>query len=221
MGPSMSVCLSLSFKELGNSHVPGSLLEYVVATLVTEVIIGPYCCSKSVLYPSHITVFLAVIGFTLSEVQTHCASSISGDGVGKCKCLGVLFNNKGNSSEEIYDRVNKRGNIVRSLNSILWVKSLRRITKETMCKERNYKIMVQSVAVNGGGNVGCRKNRNTRLPTEMDHLGRRTRLDRIRNETIREIMEMEKDITDGMQKRQLIRFRHTNRMRRQDVQGMY
>jgi hypothetical protein len=52
-----------------------------------------------------------------------------------------------------------------------------------------------------------RKNRNRLLATEMDYVRRsytKTRLDRIRNETIGEIMEMEKDITDEVKKRRLI-----------------
>jgi hypothetical protein len=44
----------------------------------------------------------------------------------------------------------------------------------------------------------------------MYYLRRRTGLDRIQNETIGEMMEMVKDITGGVQKRQLIWFGHTN-----------
>jgi predicted secreted protein len=59
-----------------------------------------------------------------------------------------------------------------------------------------------------------RKNGNKLLVDGMDYLRRRcsrTGLDRIRNETVRE-MEVEKDATDKVQKRQLIRFGHGNGM---------
>jgi hypothetical protein len=50
-----------------------------------------------------------------------------------------------------------------------------------------------------------RMNRNKLSATEMDYLRRscrRTRLDRIQNETIIEVMEKEKDIINEVQKRQ-------------------
>jgi hypothetical protein len=64
------------------------------------------------------------------------------------------------------------------------------------------------------GSVRRRKNRNKLLTAEMDYLlrsCRRTRLERIRNETVREMMKMERDIIGQMHKRHLIRFGHTNR----------
>jgi hypothetical protein len=59
-----------------------------------------------------------------------------------------------------------------------------------------------------------RENRKKLLATEMDYLRRRRsrRLDRIRNETVREIMEMEVDNTDEVQKRRLMWFGYTKRM---------
>jgi hypothetical protein len=60
-----------------------------------------------------------------------------------------------------------------------------------------------------------RKNGNKVLATEMDCVRkswRGKRLGRILNEAIREMMEMEKDIIDEVQKRQLIRFGDKNVM---------
>jgi hypothetical protein len=53
------------------------------------------------------------------------------------------------------------------------------------------------------------------LATEMDYLRRcrkRTRLNRVPNETLREMMEREKNVIDAVQKRQLLWFGYTNRM---------
>jgi hypothetical protein len=76
--------------------------------------------------------------------------------------------------------------------------------------------MVESVMIYGaeGWNVR-RKDGNKQLATETDYLRRRcrrTRLDRIQNETTREMVAMERDIIDETQKRQLISFGHTDRM---------
>jgi hypothetical protein len=60
-----------------------------------------------------------------------------------------------------------------------------------------------------------RKNRSELLAAEMDYRRRsrrKTILDKIWCKAIRETMEMEKDIIDEVQKRQLIWFDHTNRM---------
>jgi hypothetical protein len=65
-------------------------------------------------------------------------------GVDKCKYLGVLFTKNSKSNEEINNRVDNGRNIIWSLNSILWDKSLRKITKK-----RIYKTMVQSVMIYG------------------------------------------------------------------------
>jgi hypothetical protein len=60
-----------------------------------------------------------------------------------------------------------------------------------------------------------RKNGNKLLAAEMDYLRRscrRTRLNRIQNEKIREMMEMEKEIIHEEQERQLIWYGHTKVM---------
>jgi heterodisulfide reductase subunit C len=107
--------------------------------------------------------------------------------------------------------VKKDGNVVRSLNSILWDKSLRKLTKK-----RINKTVVQSVMTCGAEVWDVsRKNRDKLLATGMDCLPRscrRTRSDRMRNETIREMVEIDNDIMDEVQKRQLILYGRTNRM---------
>jgi hypothetical protein len=64
--------------------------------------------------------------------------------VDKCKFLQVLFNINGNSNKEINNRVNDGRNIIRSLNSILWDKSLRKTTRKWI-----YKTMVQCIMIRG------------------------------------------------------------------------
>jgi hypothetical protein len=64
--------------------------------------------------------------------------------VDKCKYLGFPFTENCNSNEEINNSGNKGRNIIKSLNSILWDKSPRKITQK-----RIYKTMVQSVTVCG------------------------------------------------------------------------
>jgi hypothetical protein len=131
--------------------------------------------------------------------------------VDKCKNLGHLFSTNGNSNKQTNNRVNKGRNVTWFLNSILWDKSLRKITKK-----RIYKTMVQSVMTYGADAWDLsRKNRNKLLATEIDYLQwscRRT--NRIHNETIRGMLEMEKDIIDKMQKIHLIWLEHTNRMQK-------
>jgi hypothetical protein len=68
--------------------------------------------------------------------------------------MGVLFNRNCNSNEEINNRVKKCGNIIRSLNSILQDKSLRKITKE-----RIDKTVVRSVMKHGWGKRGMKVGR--------------------------------------------------------------
>jgi hypothetical protein len=47
-------------------------------------------------------------------------------GADEYKDFGVLFTKNGNSNKEIYNRINNGRNIVRSINSILWDKSLKK-----------------------------------------------------------------------------------------------
>jgi hypothetical protein len=72
--------------------------------------------------------------------------------VDKCKYLRVPFTKNGNSNKEINNRANKGRNVIRSLNSILWNKGLRKIKKK-----RIYKSMVQSVTWNKG--MACKLER--------------------------------------------------------------
>jgi creatinine amidohydrolase/Fe(II)-dependent formamide hydrolase-like protein len=89
--------------------------------------------------------------------------------------------------------------MIKFLNSILWDISPRKITNK-----RIYKTVAQSGMIcRAKAWDVSRKNGNKLLAAGMDRLRRscrRTRLDRTRNETITEMVVMEKDITDEVHK---------------------
>ncbi|XP_030752249.1 uncharacterized protein LOC115879488 [Sitophilus oryzae] len=72
-------------------------------------------------------------------------------GVKSNKYLGIIFNKKRNSENEIQERVNKGRTVTRTLNSLLWNKQIKRSTKK-----RIYSSLVQSVTLRFG-NMGCYK----------------------------------------------------------------
>ena len=51
-------------------------------------------------------------------------------GVEKCKYLGVIFNKQGSSKDGIEERVNKGRTVIRTLNSLLWERSITRNIKK-------------------------------------------------------------------------------------------
>ena len=123
----------------------------------------------------------------------------------------MIFDKSGSSGVEVEERIQKGRKVTRAFNSVWWDRG---VSKKT--KKRIYKSMVQSVVVYGS-EVWDLKQRNTGklLATEMDVLRRscrKTRLDRVRNEDIRREMEVEGDILDEVQRKQLVWFGHINRM---------
>lgn len=133
-------------------------------------------------------------------------------GVTTCKYLGIILNNQGSSKDEIKERINKGRKTIRTLNSILWDKT---ITKEN--KKRIYTSIVQSIITYGAETWDMtKKNRNKLMTTEMDYLRRScrtSRIERVRNDTIRENMNMDTNIIEVVEKKQLKWFGHTKRMK--------
>ena len=86
-------------------------------------------------------------------------------GVKQCKYLGALFNKKGNSNEEITQRIIKGRNIIRALNSVLWDKDMKMKTKK-----RVYESIVKPTKPSYGSEVWDinQKNRKKLLSTEME-----------------------------------------------------
>lgn len=132
-------------------------------------------------------------------------------GVEKCKYLGIILNKNGSSSDEIKERITKGRKIIGALNSLIWEKDIRRETKK-----RIYKSIVESVMVYGAEVWDVSEtNRRKLLATEMDYLRRscrRSRLEMVRNTEIREMMDKKHNITDEIERRQLVWFGHTKRM---------
>ena len=113
--------------------------------------------------------------------------------VEKSKYLGVIFNKQGTSKDEIQERVNKGRIVIRTLNSLLWERSITRNTKKHI-----YNSMVQSVILYGAEvwNVS-NVNKKKLMAAEMDFFRRscrRSKLDRVRNVTIRAKMNIDRTI---------------------------
>nr|CAI5864969.1 unnamed protein product [Callosobruchus analis] len=130
----------------------------------------------------------------------------------KCsKYLGIIFNKKGNSENEIQERINRGRAVTRTINSLLWNKKITRATKKRM-----YSSLVQSVTLYGSELWDVTKaSKNKLMATEMDFLRRscgRSRLERVRNDDIRMQMHMERHIHEDIEKRQLTWFGHVKRM---------
>jgi hypothetical protein len=103
--------------------------------------------------------------FGNNEKELLPSEDVYVSGVDKCKYLEVLFSKNGNGNE-INNGVNNGRNIIRSLNSILQDKSLRKITRK-----RIYYTLVQSVTIYGVEVWRVsRKNRSKLLATKMDYL---------------------------------------------------
>lgn len=132
-------------------------------------------------------------------------------GVHTYKYLGVTFNKKGDSRDEIQERVNKGRKAIRQLNSLLWSKTIRKSTKK-----RLYSTFVESVTLYGAEVWDLNKTyKNKLLATEMDFWRRSlgvSRLQRKRNSDIRIEMGIEKDILEEIERRQLVWFGHVNRL---------
>lgn len=133
-------------------------------------------------------------------------------GVEKCKYLGVIFNKQGTSNDEIQERIRKGKQAIGALNPILWERNIRKHTKK-----RIYNTIVKSVVIYGSESWEITKDNRRKLrATEMDFMRRscrRSRLERVRNEVIRRDMDLDRDIIDEVEKKQLKWFGHTKRMK--------
>lgn len=132
-------------------------------------------------------------------------------GVNKYKYLGVLFNNKGNSHDEIERRISLGRNVTRSINSVLWNKTITNTTKR-----RLYSSLVKSVTTYGSEVWEIdKRTKGKLLALEMDYWRRSccySRRDRIRNDDIRNKMDVKKSILDEIEKKQIVWYGHVMRM---------
>ena len=127
------------------------------------------------------------------------------------KYLGVWLTKDGNLDRAIKDRNVQGRKAIAMLNGVLWDQS---ISKET--KRKIYNVIVKSIVTYGSEVWQLKKRTEDMLrATEMDFWRRSagiSRRERIRNERVREIMGVEKDIVHDIRSKQLVWYGHVRRM---------
>jgi hypothetical protein len=107
------------------------------------------------------------------------------------KYLGSIVQENGSSDLEIDKRISETRRVISMLNSVLWNRNIFHSTKLLI-----YKSIVKIILKYGAETWSIKqKHRRELLATEMDYLRRSariSRMDRIRNETIRTKMGMKK-----------------------------
>lgn len=127
------------------------------------------------------------------------------------KYLGIKISQNGTLDEAIRERNMQGRKAIGMLNSILWDKN---ISKEN--KKRIYNTVVKSI-ITYSAEVWPIKEKTAKMltATEMDFWRRaagRSRMERITNNRIREIMKVDRTIMDDIKNKQLIWFGHVQRM---------
>lgn len=127
------------------------------------------------------------------------------------KYLGVTISSKGKSREDIINKIAQGKRVIRQLNSVLWNNKVTKRTKTTI-----YKTIVESISTYGSETWELNKRDKERLlALEMDFWRRSSgisRIERVRNERIREIMEVEGTILDTIDTKRLLWYGHLERM---------
>lgn len=127
------------------------------------------------------------------------------------KYLGTKISSSGTLEEAIKERNNQGRKAISMLNSVLWDNKISKTNKH-----RIYNAIVKSI-VSYGSEVWPLKEKNIRTleATEMDFWRRaagRSRVERITNDRIREIMGVHRTITDDIRTKQLRWYGHVQRM---------
>lgn len=129
----------------------------------------------------------------------------------KYKYLGLNITNDGTLDEAIKERNVQGRKAIRMLNTILWDQ---KISKEN--KHRIYNTIVKSIVTYGSEVWQLKeKSMKTLEATEMDYWRRsagKSRLERIRNERIREVMGIKHTIVEDIKIKQLKWYGHVQRM---------
>ncbi|XP_044760773.1 uncharacterized protein LOC123318222 [Coccinella septempunctata] len=130
--------------------------------------------------------------------------------------LGTKITADGRTQNEIESRINKGKTTIRHLNSILWSKSISAEKKRYI-----YSSVFKSIVLYGSETWQLTKSLEKRLlALEMDfwrRSARVSRMDRMRNERVRELMKVEKTIIEDTQQKQLIWYGHVERMSDQRI----
>lgn len=124
--------------------------------------------------------------------------------------LGVTFNSTGSDTKEIEKRMIQARKIIGCLNSIFWNKE---ITKK---RKFNYETIVKSTLLYGAETWRITEKYKAKVEViEMDAMRRSLRIsrgDRVRNEVIKEQMNIEDTIRKDIDKKQLTWYGHVCRM---------
>ena len=151
----------------------------------------------------------------ISKQQHYINISIGGTKllqVEKFVYLGGTITQSGKCTEDIKNRIGKALGAIQSLHSILTAKDIRDVTKREL-----YKVLILSILMYGSETWTLKKEDENRLITfEMICLRKIlgvTRLDKIRNTTIRKTLGLDETILDKIAKKRLRFFGHVNRMR--------
>lgn len=129
----------------------------------------------------------------------------------KYKYLGITLTNNGSLDDAIRERNTQGRKAITLLNGILWDKNISRENKI-----RIYNTIVKAI-ITYSSEVWPMKERTSKMltATEMDFWRRsagRSRMERVTNNRIREIMHVKHSIIDDIKNKQLIWFGHVQRM---------
>jgi len=127
------------------------------------------------------------------------------------KYLGMKLSHNGTLDEAIKDRNTQGRKAISLLNGVLWDRNINRENKT-----RIYKTIVKSI-ITYSSEVWPLKDRTTKMleATEMDFWRRaagRSRMEKVTNIRIREIMKVKHTIADDIMDKQLVWFGHVQRM---------
>jgi Reverse transcriptase (RNA-dependent DNA polymerase) len=129
----------------------------------------------------------------------------------KYKYLGNIISEKGNTDKDIQNRLTQGRRSIQMLNPLLWSP---KITLKT--KTRIYQTIVEPIMTYGSECWQMNNKDRTKLQAvEMDYLRRSCRISRmehIRNDTIRQKIGMKDTVIERIETRQLVWYGHVMRM---------
>lgn len=127
------------------------------------------------------------------------------------KYLGSVLHQSGTCERDVENRVSQARSAIKQLNGVLWS---RNITHKTKLMILN--VIVESILTYGAeGWTLNERQKNTIKAVEMDGLRRSlrvSRLQKVRNDIIMEELNLQENIIDRMERRQLQWFGHVQRM---------
>lgn len=131
--------------------------------------------------------------------------------VERYKYLGTLLASSNGYDEEIKVRVGQCRKVIRTLHPIIWNKTLTKRVKRLI-----YKSIVEPILIYGSDVWTMTARNKMRLQAaEMEYWRRScglTKLDKVRNEEIRRRAEVDIDVTETIEVKQLAWYGHLNRM---------